>query len=123
MTQPPTAATLSGRSDLGLSKERANFGTLFELPHEARDSDFKFKIVGIDSLMGIVLLETIVEVLLRPSIEYPSLVRRDVPSRENTCAFFIMRRKDVQNRIRERSLANSSWVVRSPILDFLILSG
>ena len=109
--------------DLPLSNKKEIFGTLCEPPHEARNSDFKFRIVGVDSLMGIVFLETVVEVLLRPWIESPSLVRRDISSRENTCAFFIMRRNDVQNRIRDRSLANSSWVVRSPILDFLILSG
>ena len=47
ITAPPKGATLSAISDLGVSKERADFlGTLFESLHESRNSIFEIGLVG-----------------------------------------------------------------------------
>ena len=60
-------------------KEGAYFlGTLFESLLEAGDSIFELGLVGGDSLTGKVLLEIVVEVLLRPSVECPPAGRRNV---------------------------------------------
>ena len=47
ITPPPKGATLSGLSDLRMSKEEADFlGTLFESLNEAGNSIFELGLVG-----------------------------------------------------------------------------
>ena len=62
-----------------MSKEGADFlRTLIEEIHKAGDSIGELGLVGGNSLTGKVLLEIVVEVLLRPSVECPPVGRRNV---------------------------------------------